>query len=76
MQANVNSSTAPRVIKKWRVRHYRDNFLTVVVIFDGKHEMWYSVNITGASPAYVEAVVEELNIRVNDMMYNLGRIAV
>ena len=75
MQANVNSSTAHRVIKKWRVRHYRDNFLTVAVIFDGKHEMWYSVNITGASPAYVEAVVEELNIRINEMLYNLGRIA-
>ncbi len=44
------------------------------VISDGKHEMWYCVNITGASPAYVEAMVEELNIRINEMLYNLGRI--
>lgn len=36
--------------------------------------MWYSVNITGASPAYVEAVVEELNIHINATIYNLRSI--
>lgn len=31
-------------------------------------------DIGGCCPAHVEAIVEELNIRANEMLYNLGRI--
>lgn len=71
MQANVNSSTGR---KKWRVRHYYDTFLEVRYLNASGQEFYYVHDITGASPAYVEALVEELNIRINEMLYNLGRI--
>ena len=38
--------------------------LSVIQVYD----------ITGASPAYVEALVERLNIHINNMLYELGRI--
>jgi hypothetical protein len=31
-------------------------------------------DITGASPTYVEELVERLNIQINTMLYELGRI--
>lgn len=69
MQANASSKTA---YKEWRVVH---GFLCVAV----KHAdapVWhrYQVEVTGASPAYLEEVVEELNIHINEAVYNLGRI--
>ena len=69
MQANASSKTA---YKEWCVVH---GFLCVAV----KHAdapVWhrYMVEVTGASPAYLEEVVEELNIYINEAVYNLGRI--
>lgn len=71
MQANANSSTAR---KKWRVRRYQDTFLEVRYLNADGQDFYYIHNITGASPVYVEALVEELNIHINEMLYNLGRI--
>lgn len=72
MQVNANSSTGR---KKWRVHRYQDTFLEVQYLIADGHDFYYAHNITGASPAYVEALVEELNIHINEMLYNLGRIA-
>lgn len=72
MQANANSSTAR---KYWGVTsdpYRRWLFLNVEYNDTDTLDLWH--NITGASPAYVEALVEELNIRINEMLYNLGRI--
>lgn len=74
MQANVNSST---VTKEWACVNLGG---TLTLFLSGGTTgrlptAMYAVDITGASPAYVEAVVEELNIRINEMLYNLGRIA-
>lgn len=73
MQANASSKT---VRKFWSTFRIDDTCYLAFGVEMGRHELDFAVDITGASPAYVEAVVEELNIRVNDMMYNLGRIAV
>lgn len=73
MQANANSSTAR---KEWLCNAPtgrptlflsvgKDGFLPTLTA---------AIDITGASPAYVEALVEELNISANEMLYNLGRI--
>lgn len=74
MQANANFSTAR---KQWCVWHFPNGNCAVRVnIHISKVLTWAAtVNITGASPAYVEALVEELNIRANEMLYNLGRIS-
>lgn len=69
MQVNASSKTA---YKEWCVVH---GFLCVAV----KHAdapVWhrYQVEVTGASPAYLEGVVEELNIHINEAVYNLRRI--
>jgi hypothetical protein len=34
----------------------------------------YDVDITGMSPAHVQRVVEELNIHINNLLFNLSRI--
>lgn len=75
MQANANSSTAR---KQWRVWHFPNGDRAVRVdVRISKVLTWAAtVNITGVSPAYVETLVEELNITANAMLYNLGRIAV
>lgn len=75
MQANANSSTAR---KQWRVWHFPNGGCAVRVDIRISNVLTWAatVNITGASPAYVEALVEELNISANTMLYNLGRIAV
>lgn len=75
MRANANSSTAR---KQWCVWHFPNGDCAVRVdIRISRVLTWAAtVNITGASPAYVEALVEELNITANAMLYNLGRIAV
>lgn len=73
MQANANSST---VRKEWLCNDLAGRptlFLSV-----GKAgylpTLMAAIDITGASPAYVEELIEELNIRANEMLYNLGRI--
>lgn len=73
MQANASSKTAHKFWSTFRIDDTR--YLTLGVEIK-HHELDFAVDITGASPAYVEAVVEELNIRVNEMIYNLKRIAV
>lgn len=73
MRVNANSSTAR---KQWRTCDWEfGHWLFVTVDYGGVDtlDVWH--NITGASPAYVEALVEELNIRINEMLYNLGRIS-
>ena len=73
MPVSVSSKTAR---KRWGVLYYEDSpFLNLEVQFD-EHLVEYVMAIEGASPAYVEALVEELNITANAMLYNLGRIAV
>lgn len=74
MQANANSKTAR---KQWRVWHFPNGDCAVRVDIRISNALTWAatVNITGASPAYVEALVEELNITANAMLYNLGRIA-
>lgn len=69
MQANASSKMAH---KEWCVVH---GFLCVSV----KHAdalVWhrYMVDVTGASPAYLETVIEELNILINATIYNLRSI--
>lgn len=75
MQANANSKT---VHKFWHTVTL-DGRLYLRFIFgttSHAHSVAQAHDITGASPAYVEALVEELNISANTMLYNLGRIAV
>lgn len=72
MQANANSST---VRKQWGTCDYDfGHWLFVTVDYGGAATLDVCLDITGASPAYVEALVEELNIHINEMLYNLGRI--
>ena len=75
MQANANSSTAR---KQWCVWYFSNGDYAVRVDIRISNVLTWAVtvNITGASPAYVEALVEELNITANAMLYNLGRVAV
>lgn len=70
MQANTNSST---VRKEWRVQHFPNGGCAVHVDIRVSEALAWTaiVNITGASPAYVETLVEELNITANTMLYNL-----
>ena len=74
MQANANSKTGH---KFWRVVAVDDRMcLRLVFCTTGyAHSIVQAHDITGASPAYVEALIEELNISANTMLYNLGRIA-
>lgn len=73
MQANANSKT---VRKQWRVWDFPNGDRAVHVDIRIYNVLTWAgtVYITGASPAYVEALVEELNITANAMLYNLGRI--
>ena len=73
MQANANSKTAR---KRWAIYRIPGRKYLTCWTERGDHDFDLSVDITGASPAYVEAVVEEINIRINEILYNLGRIAV
>ena len=72
MQANASSKMA---YKEWCVVNIGAYLLCVSV----KHAdalVWhrYMVNVTGASPAYLETVIEELNILINATIYNLRSI--
>ena len=73
MQVNASSKTA---YKEWCVVDIGERLLCVSV----KHAdalVWhrYMIDVTGASPAHLEAVVEELNIHINEAVYNLRRLA-
>lgn len=75
MQANASSKTGH---KFWCVVA-ADGHMYLRLVFGTTgcaHNVVQAHDITGASPAYVEALVEELNISANTMLYNLGRIAV
>ena len=64
-----------RVHKRWRiVTGEVSSWIEVSVWASGHQFQQYSHNITGASPAYVEALVERLNIHINNLLYELGRI--
>lgn len=67
MQQNVSSS---KVIKQWEVLHEQ---LIVTVTRPGI-TIVCSRSIRGASPAYLESMIERLNIHVNNLLYELGRI--
>ena len=76
MQANANSKTARKPYKHWRVVRSPTGEPCIECAFVTGHSMLtYVERVGGASPVYIEAVVEELNIRINEMLYNLGRIA-
>lgn len=74
MQRDVSSS---KVLKQWGVGvsyYAKETWLGLIVFQAGRQCYHVSVNITGASPAYVEALVERLNIHINNLLYELGRI--
>lgn len=74
MRRDVSSS---KVIKQWGVSvsdYTKETWLGLVVFQAGRQCYHVSVNITGASPAYVEALVERLNIHINNLLYELRRI--
>lgn len=68
MQQNVNSS---KVRKQWAVSHYH---LTLLVTPSPSTTIVCSRYVLGASPAYLESMIEELNIETNAMLYALERI--
>lgn len=74
MQPSASSS---KVLKQWGVGvsdYAKEAWLGLIVFQAGRQCYHVSVNITGASPAYVEALVERLNIHINNLLYELGRI--
>lgn len=68
MQQNVSSSKA---LKRWAVFH---GYLTVLVAPRPSSTIVCSRSVLGASPAYLESMIEELNIEINAMLYALERI--
>lgn len=68
MQRDVSSS---KVRKQWAVFHYH---LTLVVTLNPSTTIVCSRYVLGASPAYLESMIEELNIEINAMLYALERI--
>lgn len=68
MQQNVNSS---KVRKQWAVFH---DHLTLLVAPSPSTTIVCSRSVLGASPAYLESMIEELNIEINAMLYALERI--
>ena len=74
MQQNANSSKAR---KEWEVQQlpHQDRLLVVRTRLPNQY-IWHTTCavITGASPAYVEELVERLNIHINNLLYELGRI--
>ena len=72
MQQNVSSSKAR---KEWRVKQQHERTFVGVVVRHKDQFLWGGAfDITGASPAYVEAMIERLNIHINNLLYELGRI--
>lgn len=75
MQANASSKMAR---KEWRVLHLAPAgaYLLQVAVRHNEAPVWhhYQLEVTGASQAYLEAVIEELNIQINAAIYNLGSI--
>lgn len=75
MQVNTNSSMAR---KEWRVLHIAPAgaYLLQVAVTCLGAPVWhyYQVDVTGASQAYLETVIEELNIQINTTIYNLRGI--
>lgn len=62
-----------KVTKRWYTvggEGYRRLILSV----DAEPSVVYIQNIDGASPAYVEELVERLNIHINNLLYELRRI--
>ena len=68
MQRDVSSS---KVRKQWAVFHYH---LTLMVTLNPSTTIVCSRYVLGASPAYLESMIEELNIEINAMLYALERI--
>ena len=63
--------------KFWHViRGDHSVIIQLVVTFSNWDNLYYYANITGASPAYIEQTIEELNLAVNELEYNLSRIPV
>lgn len=77
MQANANFKTAH---KEWRIVHLPAPgiYLLHVSVRHTEAHVWhnYQVEVTGASQAYLETVIEELNIHINEAIYNLRRLTV
>lgn len=72
MQQNVNSS---KVTKQWRVVAGKvASWVELTVYFEGRQSHILAANITGASPVYVEGLIERLNININTLLYELRRI--
>lgn len=72
MLRNVSST---RVVKRWRAHTSRvASWLHLDVYCEGVTGFSATYNITGASPVYVEALIERLNININNLLYELGRI--
>ena len=76
MQADAVSK---RALKQWYVKRTPAATITILclrVIFPNKDDLFYYAAVHGASPAYVEQTIEELNLSVNELEYNLSRIPV
>ena len=74
MQADAVSK---RALKQWYVKRTPvATILCLRVIFPNKDDLFYYANLSGASPAYIEQTIEELNLAVNELEYNLSRIPV
>lgn len=72
-QQNVNSS---KVVKSWRVVRgsMGTQWLECIAYQRTRQCHSFTANITGASPVYVEGMVERLNIQINTLLYELGRV--
>ena len=74
MQADAVSKKA---LKQWYIKRTpAATILCLRVIFPNKDDLFYYAAVHGASPAYVEQTIEELNLSVNELEYNLSRIPV
>jgi len=66
-----------KAFKQWYIKRTPvATILCLQVIFPNKDDLFYYAAVHGASPAYVEQVIEELNLSVNELEYNLSRIPV
>lgn len=77
MQADAVSKKALkhwRILPPWAAGH--THTLQLEVTFPNHDKLYYYANLSGASPAYIEQTIEELNLAVNELEYNLARIPV
>ncbi|MCY1430526.1 hypothetical protein D9M71_464760 [compost metagenome] len=71
----LRNASSTRVIKSWRVLAGKvASWVELSVYVEGCQRHVITYNITGASPAYVETLIESLNININNLLYELGRI--